>query len=76
MALRTRAAVPGFTFAESLMVRETVAVETFALLATSLIFMRVHERVHEKEPKQELILANRYEAKGFAGNDEFAGGNI
>src|SRR4029077_18378360 len=43
MALRTRAAVAGRTFSESLIVRETVAVETFALLATSLMFMQVHE---------------------------------
>jgi hypothetical protein len=39
IALRTRAAVAGFTFVESLIVRETVAVETRALFATSLIFM-------------------------------------
>jgi len=36
------------------MVRETVAVETFALLATSLMFMRVHERVHEPIREEEL----------------------
>src|SRR6478609_7420924 len=51
MAWRTRAAVPGLTFSESLMVRETVAVETFARFATSLMFMHGHEgrlgrRVH------------------------------
>jgi hypothetical protein len=30
------------------MVRETVAVETFALLATSLMFMQVHEEGAEE----------------------------
>src|SRR5580704_15827634 len=40
IALRTFAAVAGFTFSESLIVRETVAVETLALFATSFMFMR------------------------------------
>src|SRR5271163_3789912 len=39
MALRTRSAVSGETLSEPLMVRETVAVETRATRATSLIFI-------------------------------------
>src|SRR5882672_508504 len=69
MARRTRAAVSGFTFSESLMVRETVAVETFALLATSLMFMQVHEEVS----REEIHSSNDCQTKEFAGHDVYAG---
>src|SRR5437868_2777369 len=39
MALRTLSAVRALTFSDPLMVRDTVAVETLACLATSLMFM-------------------------------------
>src|SRR4029077_15421405 len=39
MTLRTLSAVRGFTLSGSLMVRDTVAVETLARLATSLMFI-------------------------------------
>jgi hypothetical protein len=39
MARRTRSAVSGVTLSEPLIVRETVAVDTLASLATSLMFM-------------------------------------
>lgn len=55
MAFCTRAAVPGSTFSELLMVRETVAVETFALLATSRMFMQVRE----KNPRSLLYFSKR-----------------
>jgi len=48
LALRTRAAVAGFTFAELLMVRETVAVETLARFATSLMFIWAYEGPRRK----------------------------
>ena len=41
MAFRTRSAVRALTLSEPLMVRETVAVETFACFATSLMFIGV-----------------------------------
>src|SRR5712691_3755177 len=69
MARRTRAAVSGFTFSESLMVRETVAVETFALLATSLMFMQVHEEVS----REGIHSSNDCQTKEFAGHDVYAG---
>ena len=56
MAFCTRAAVPGSTFSELLMVRETVAVETFALLATSRMFMQVRE----KNPRSVLYFSKRW----------------
>src|ERR1700722_2242733 len=55
MAFCTRAAVPGSTFSELLMVRETVAVETFALLATSRMFMQIRE----KNPRRALYSSKR-----------------
>lgn len=55
MAFCTRAAVPGSTFSELLMVRETVAVETFALLATSRMFMQARE----KNPRRALYFSKR-----------------
>src|SRR5215831_17654784 len=60
MALRTRAAVPGLTLAELLIVRETVAVETLARFATSLIFIRIHK---EKSLEGKLNSSNDCQAK-------------
>jgi hypothetical protein len=50
MARRTRSAVSGVTLSEPLIVRETVAVETLASLATSLMFMS-YPRVQKKKAR-------------------------